>query len=426
MRNNRKIFTIIIFMNLFVVSRSLSEEIKDNSETKRLKNFPKILGMNIGKKHYDDESYQKDLSRNDIVILGFYREWEKFRNTNIKEVSQRLKRLNPNILIGQYTILNEFTDNIFDQAKRDIIEKLNKENWWLLDEKKKKLQWTPRYNAWEVNFTEYTQVDSGKMRFPEWLAERNYNVFFKNNPYFDIWYIDNLFYKPRVEKADWKNIHKNESSSSEEIQRAYRKGYMAYLEKAKQLSPQLLYIVNADSELNYEEYRNQFHGAFLEGLMGYSWSLETWAGWERMMERYHSVFENLLPPKIVGFHATGDPKDRKFVRYALTSCLMNNGYFSFTDKWNEYSSVAWLEEFDLDLGSPIEEPKKKPWREHVYRREFEKGVVYVNPGMKPYLLKLEKNMKLACCSEKKIENGKDEKKIILNPKDGLILMKIDE
>jgi hypothetical protein len=37
--------------------------------------FPRLMGMNIGAKNYDDASYQKELSRLDVVILGFYKGW---------------------------------------------------------------------------------------------------------------------------------------------------------------------------------------------------------------------------------------------------------------------------------------------------------------------------------------------------------------
>jgi hypothetical protein len=37
--------------------------------------FPRLMGMNIGAKNYDDADYQKELSRLDVVILGFYKGW---------------------------------------------------------------------------------------------------------------------------------------------------------------------------------------------------------------------------------------------------------------------------------------------------------------------------------------------------------------
>lgn len=35
--------------------------------------FPRLAGMNIGEKNYDDQAYQRDLAKLDLVILGFYK-----------------------------------------------------------------------------------------------------------------------------------------------------------------------------------------------------------------------------------------------------------------------------------------------------------------------------------------------------------------
>src|SRR6195256_284753 len=38
--------------------------------------FPRLMGLNIGAKNYQDVDYQKELARMDVVILGFYRGWQ--------------------------------------------------------------------------------------------------------------------------------------------------------------------------------------------------------------------------------------------------------------------------------------------------------------------------------------------------------------
>ncbi len=386
--------------------------------------FPRIMGMNIGKKHYDEESYQKELSKNHIVILGFYRGWEENRIFKIDDVLKKMKSYNSSIKIGQYTIINEVTSDLGDKAKRDIVEKLEKEQWWLRDSNKKKMQWTNKYNAWEVNITDYVKPDSEGKRFPQWIAERNYNVFFRTNPLFEIWYIDNLFYMPRIHEADWKNEKHNIKSSDETIQKAYREGFVAYFEKAKNLAPKLLFIVNADSDLHYKEFTKRFHGAFLEGLMGYSWSLETWAGWEKMMERYHKVFHHLIDPKIVGFHVIGNPKDKQFFRYSYGSCLLNDGYYCFSDRSQEYSSVVWFDEFNYRLGKPLEGPKIEPWRGKLYRRVFERAIVYVNPGNIEEFVEIDQNYQpIENMIRGKQEEITEKKWQKIGPKDGAIFIK---
>jgi hypothetical protein len=78
--------------------------------------------------------------------------------------------------------------------------------------------------------------------------------------------------------------------------------------------------------------------------------------WHGMMERYHKVFENLISPRIVGFNVAGNPHDYRFLRFALSSRLMNDGYFSFTDIERGYSTVPWFDEYEVKLGKPLDPP----------------------------------------------------------------------
>jgi hypothetical protein len=66
--------------------------------------FPRLMGMNIGSKHYDDPEYQRQLAQLDVVILGFYRGWRS--GDGMAQVVRNLKRLSAGkIIVGQYTIL---------------------------------------------------------------------------------------------------------------------------------------------------------------------------------------------------------------------------------------------------------------------------------------------------------------------------------
>src|SRR5947207_10215223 len=125
--------------------------------------FPRLMGMNIGAKNYQDADYQKDLARMDVVILGFHRGWQPAgyaptATLAIQKVVKEIKARNPRILVGQYTILSVAYDdpnNAVDQDKRD---KLHASNWWLLNVAGRKVQWTSQYRTWEVNLTTWSQA----------------------------------------------------------------------------------------------------------------------------------------------------------------------------------------------------------------------------------------------------------------------------
>ena len=126
--------------------------------------FPRLMGMNIGAKNYEDARYQQDLSRLDVVILGFYRGWQPPGYASSPQLAMRrvlhdIKARNPAILIGQYTVLNEAYDDPKDAASADLRQKLYANNWWLHDAAGRKVQWTSEYSTWEINFTEWARPD---------------------------------------------------------------------------------------------------------------------------------------------------------------------------------------------------------------------------------------------------------------------------
>ncbi len=411
---------VLVFCLLFLTAQSQAAPLDGWKQT-----FPKLAGMNIGIKNYQDKKYQQDLARLDLIILGFHRGWNPQNVSNpIRKTVLAIKSLNPKIKIGQYTILNEAYNNPNNPAKLDIYDKLYSNVWWLRNAKGEKVQWTSKYNSWEVNLTHWAPLDKNGMRFPEWIAHRDYSLFFKPVPEFDIWYFDNVMWRSRIKMADWNLDGKDDSGDDERIQVACRLGHSREWETARKLAPNLISMGNADNDLSSPEFSNKLQGVFLEALMGREWAIEAWAGWEKMMARYHAIFANVLPPRIVGFNVWGDPTDYRFFRYAFTSCLMDDGYFSFTDEKKGYSSVPWFDEYNIDLGESIDKPQKKAFENGVYRRIFQNGVVFINPTTKNVIINVpEGYRKFIGKQDKNVNDGKQANSVHLQSKDGIILIR---
>src|ERR1035437_5041121 len=298
--------------------------------------FPRLMGMNIGAKNYDDPAYQRQLARLDVVILGFYKGWKP--GYGMAKVVRNLKELSGGkILVGQYTILNECGDDPKNSATLDVQTKLNDMDWWARKADGSRVQWTAQYRSWDINFTTGSRPDAIGQRFPQSLAERDDRVFFKPVP-FDLWYCDNVFFRPRV-TADRNHVGADGDPKSPAVAAAYRAGHRAEWDHIRRIHPGLLLMGNTDGDLSESEYAGQLESAFLEGLMGKSWSIETWGGWSKVMSRYHAAMANTRSPHIVGFNVHGDPTDYRFFRYAYASCLLDDGYFCFTAKDKEYSSA---------------------------------------------------------------------------------------
>lgn len=388
--------------------------------------FPRLMGMNIGAKHYQDARYQQELARLDVVILGFYKGWQPqgyapTSSAAMRKVVREIKARHPGILVGQYTILNEVYGEPSDVSTADLRAKLDANKWWLRNAAGRKVQWTDQYNAWETNFTGWTEPDAEGRRWPEWLAERNYEVFFRDIPEFDIVYLDSVMGFSRV-RASWKQDGRDARPDDEDIEEAHRAGHLAHWARIRELQPKALLIGNADNDLSNDQWRNQLDGAFLEGLMGEHWSIEKRRGWGKMMARYRAALENTREPKIVGFNVSGAPDDYRFFRYAYTSCLLDDGYFSFTDKSKGYSSVPWFDEYEYKLGQPLSPPQTEPWQEEIWRRDFEHGVVLLNPTNEPRKVTLEPGLRrLAGKQDAELNDGSAVTRLTLRPKDGIVL-----
>ncbi len=348
--------------------------------------FPRLMGMNIGAKNYDDPNYQRQLARLDVVILGFYNGWKP--RYGMDRVVRNLKELSGGrILVGQYTVLNECVDNPKNTADLDVQTKLHEMNWWAHKSDGSRVQWTTIYRTWDINFTAWSKADVNGLRYPQWYVERSDRILFKPAP-FDIWYCDNVFGRPRV-TADWDGDGKDDSPKDPRVAAAYRAGHRAEWDHIRNVHPGIPLMGNADSDLSEAEYVGQLEGAFLEGLMGKSWSIETYGGWVAAMQRYREAMRNTRAPHLVGFNVHGPAGDYHFFRYALASCLLDDGYFCFTANEREYSSVAWFDEFDFKLGPAVSKPPTAEWKKGVWRRDFKHGIALVNPTKTPVTVELD-------------------------------------
>lgn len=388
--------------------------------------FPRVMGLMIAKDYYTRPEHIAEIARADIVILGFYPGWNPNGSRNpYRDVVQAIKKKNPHALVGTYTILSEAQENTPRYLKyADKAQKLDQQNWWLRQADGSKVQWTSDYDAYEVNITDWVRPDAQGRRYPQWLAERDYQIFFRNVPEFDIWYFDGVNWRQRIRRADWDLDGKDDDGDELRIQQAFRRGEAAEWARARELAPSMILMGNADNDLSYPEYRGKLQAVFLEGMMGYSWSLLN-RGWEKMMDRYHTVFHNLAAPRIVGFHVSGRIDDYKFFRFAYTSCLMDDGYISFSDETVGAGSVPWFDEYDVKLGRALDPPQLVPWQDGVYRRAFENGVVLVNPSIRSKSIQIESGFRRFSGRQAPDINsgGIVDGRVTIPARDGLVLVR---
>lgn len=415
--------------------------------------FPRIAGIEIASsRKVTNPDYREALARHDLLILGMWRGWSLPDDVtgeylSIRDVVVDIKRRaasrgNNGILVGKYTVFNESSNRSENAASSPKWKKLHGEqgpgypannDWWARTRDGENVG---GYSGnWLVNVTEHVRRDENGYTWPEWVVGFDYEQFFGPIPELDIWYFDNWFYRPR-RSVDWDGDGTNDSTNDESVRVAYRKGYVNALRRARQLAPNLIMMGNVDGEvstndgmLTEPEFRGQVT-ALYEGAIGLDWSSETWGGWDVMMEQYQTTTAN-AQHNVAAMSVHGREDDYALMRYGLTSCLMDNGYYYYTSIDQEYRSAYWYDEYDVDLGRAIDPPQFEAWQDGVYRRRFENGIALVNPkGNGTATVNIEPGYtRIDGSQDRSTNNGQPATTVTLKERDGIILLRserIDE
>jgi len=132
----------------------------------------------------------------------------------------------------------------------------------------------------------------------------------------------------------------------------------------------------------------------------------------------------MAEPKLGIFNQWGDPHDYQSMRYGLGSALLGDGYYSFTDTSQGYHGVVWFDEYDAKLGSATTTPTTA-WQKGVWRRDFDNGVVLVNPkGNGTQTVTLEADFaRIKGVQDPVTNSGQTVRTVTLKDRDGLILLR---
>jgi hypothetical protein len=390
--------------------------------------FPRIGGINIGEpRNYGDPAYQANLARQTLTILNYYPGMPLGGQT-IDSVVRAIKDKNPNALVFLYVNSNELQYSA--AAWKDYQSKLDSMKWWLYSDKNmtNKVQSSFGAGYYIINNTLFTPKDSNGDNAIDWITKFYVNNYYKPNPSIDGFFMDNVFWKPLVD-GDWQRNGTVVSQNDPNAGAWLRQGYARYYSLVKSLLPKGKYQIGnitewGDPAASLTEYKGLVDGGVLEGYIGKSWSVESWAGWQKMMDRYSKVMRSIGQPRLAIFNQWGDPGDYQAMRYGLGSCLLNDAYYAFTSNSAGYSGVVWFDEYDASLGQSSL-PPTSAWQQGVWRRDFDNGIVLVNPkgnGTKTVTLETA-FVKIKGKQDPNTNNGQTVTTVTLQDRDGIILLR---
>ncbi len=347
--------------------------------------FPRLASVNYGPPmDFERAQYQKDLARVSVVFLQYWPGWEQGRRMNMEQVVQSIKRENPKTRVFLYINSNEVAmDSV---VWSDIVNWLNRNNGWLYlngtTGEPLRSSWVPQtYRA--INNSIHGPKDSTGRNFVEWYADWVLEKYYRPHPSIDGFFMDNVMTANPV-RGDWNRDGQTDASSGADPSRWLRQGYVQHFQRTEKAMPGKFLMGNvvtwAAASTPTPEYMNLLHGGLFEHAIGETWSPESSAtGFRDVLQRYRKKMSMLKPPKLLVFDQLGDVTDYQAFRYGLGISLLDDGYYSFTDRKKGFHGVHWFDEFDVRLGAATSPPPASAWQKGIWRRDFENGVVLVNP-----------------------------------------------
>lgn len=203
-------------------------------------------------------------------------------------------------------------------------------------------------------------------------------------------------------------------------------------------------------------FSNLLNGAMIETFLAGAKHDKKKFGWGGIMNTYILFQTHSVTPNLFMIMANDDSeKNYRKMRFALASTLMFDGYFCFTNETSAYATTRWYDEYSVDLdsgksvralqqkgylGKPISDaynvdkpaellkdkvsssPEKAESK--VWRRDFEHGVVIVNPDQQKHTIPLNGTFwKIRGKVDPKFNDGSSISEITLGSQEGAILLR---
>ena len=399
------------------------------------------------------------MARFNWAFTAAWRQMTTLDGYNIATLPTHLKSLSGEFKVFMYANpmqtfhsepLWEFVKNKISSERSIVVPGRPTRDWWLRDADGTIKVSTWSSALWRINHTSSITPDSNGLIYPQWYAryidaaptdvgdwvsrqgrgykEGEWDGIFVDDVYLSKWF---------GVSADYNNDGINDDRESAFVRELVMDGHIAFVNELRRLHPNRLVIANLSNMTDPAEHplparmRGIYDGGMIESLT----RSEAWGGWETMMSVYRRGIEYTRGPKIVAFHhdigitrqrypnlPESAWSDERWNRYFLASCLMDDGYYM---PEVDASTARWFDEFDIDLGHPIDSPQVLAWSQGVFRREFENGLVLVNPkGNGTRIVNVGEGWKRFLGKEDPMHNdGQIVNSVTLDAQDGIILVR---
>ncbi|MFH1046896.1 MAG: putative glycoside hydrolase [Patescibacteria group bacterium] len=372
----------------------------------RSANYYLKAGIGIPSSDYDE------LARYDLIVLPA--EAQVYNRSMFGE----LRRLNPNITILAYVPTKSFNFEYWIDPLHQAMLKRIQDSWWLVDSSGRQV------SVWSGTKM-LNMVSPWNKELPRHVSE-------------DIWSTglwDGIFFDEFSVTARWVNggdidIHRDGfRDDAELVDVAWERATINMLRETRNLlGPTAIIITNGDSATSVQP--------FLNGRM-FEMFPTPWEGqgrWQDTVGNYLRLHDQVgYQPVFVingSTHNTGNFSDYRSVRFALTTTLLGDGFFSYDHGDQNHGQLWWYDEQNVSLGAPLglavnqTLPQGAGVSPGVWRRDFRRGVVLVNSTDRLQTVDFDADLEhLHGEQDPLANNGRITNSVTLAPNDGVILLK---
>jgi hypothetical protein len=329
-----------------------------------------------------------------------------------------LRRLNPEITILAYVPTKSFNFQYWFDPLHQTLQQRIQNDWWLQDESGQQISIWPGTKMLNM-------VSGWGKELPKYVNEEIWST--------GVW--DGIMYDEFSATASWINggdidIHRDRQRDNPQlVDAAWERATINMLRETRLLlGSEAVIITNGDSAASVQPFVN---GRIFESFP------TPWEGQGRWQD---SIGSYLRLQQQVGYQPvfiingstgnTGNYFDYRRVRFALTSALLGDGFFSYDYGEQDHGQLLWYDEQNVNLGQPLGPaanltlPQARDTRPGVWRRDFNHGVVLTNSTDRSQTINFDAELEhVLGTQDPNLNNGLIATSITLPPYDGVLLLK---
>ncbi|MFA5076242.1 MAG: putative glycoside hydrolase [Patescibacteria group bacterium] len=378
----------------------------------QMEEYPKLANLFYSWQLSDQDI--TNLAKWDLVVLDMD---QQVRNP---DKIRRLRQLNPQIKILAYLASQEIKEvNLTSESyllSRQLADSIPVA-WYLKDAAGNKISWWS--GSWLLNISDYCPLVNGD-RWNTFLP-KFINTKIMSSGLWDGVLLDNTWDNISYFISNYDLDNNCSQDTASVADPAWRNGEAVIIDQTRNLIGKDKIIIGNGTTC----FGNRLNGVVFENFP-YSWSndqsnyLKTSA--------YSGTILHIVNANTAN---TGNQADYQKMRFGLTSTLLGNGLYSFDFGDTSHGQTWWFDEYDVALGQPTSGPQdvlhnnSTTISSGVWRRDFEKGVVFVNSTNDRQAVNLgrEELEKIKGTQDPLTNDGSIINYLRLNSNDGILLLK---